>query len=97
MHYSQVSEVLWRQPKNVSWNSNNCSSNHHSHHHHQRSNTSASTSKAASSRVNGNDGTLIQVDDEVLASSFPNDTIVAVEWDIKSDGTVRLLLQQQQK
>ncbi|KAI7849491.1 CP2 transcription factor-domain-containing protein, partial [Circinella umbellata] len=71
LHYSQVSEVLWRQPKNVSWNSNNS--------------------------MNGNDGTLIQVDDEVLASSFPNDTIVAVEWDIKSDGTVRLLLQQQQK
>ncbi|KAG2227336.1 hypothetical protein INT45_004291 [Circinella minor] len=97
LHYSQVSEVLWRQPKNVSWDSNNSSSNHHLHHHHQRSNTSASTSKAASSRVNNNDGTLIQVDDEVLASSFPNDTVVAVEWDIKSDGTVRLLLQQQQK
>ena len=97
LHYSQVSEVLWRQPKNASWDSNSNSSNHHPlyhHNHHQRSTTSTSASKATSSRANGNDSTLVRVNDEVLASSFPNNTVVAVEWDIKSDGTVRLLLQQ---
>ncbi|KAI9275549.1 hypothetical protein BDA99DRAFT_189893 [Phascolomyces articulosus] len=104
LHYSQVSEVLWRQPKSTATpvvsnsNNNNTWDNNTSRHCHSITTTSSSTSTTKASlsnhRTNGNDGTLVRVDDKILASSFTNDSVVGVEWEIKSDGTVRLLLQQ---
>ncbi|KAI9499579.1 CP2 transcription factor-domain-containing protein [Zychaea mexicana] len=94
LHHSQVSEVLWRQPKSASTSSTvgGPSSAWDSHGHHRS--TTATSTKAALARANGSDSTLVRVDDKVLATGFANDTVVGVEWEIKSDGTVRLLLQQ---
>ncbi|ORZ03288.1 CP2 transcription factor-domain-containing protein [Syncephalastrum racemosum] len=74
LHYSQVSEVLWRQPRNMS--------------------CSAIPFRTTNLRSNSPDhGVAIILDDSVLSEYFINGMVVGVEWEIKSDGTVRLLLQ----
>ncbi|KAI9320824.1 CP2 transcription factor-domain-containing protein [Dichotomocladium elegans] len=62
LHHSQVSEVLWRQPKN-------------------------------NAHASSTDTVLVVVNDQILAEHFVSGSVVGIEWEIKSDGTVRLLLQ----
>lgn len=72
LHHSQVTEVLWRRPKNCPWDPS----------------LFRSVVKGP-----GADTTLVVVTKEVINQQFAHGTVIAVEWEIKSDGTVRLLLQ----
>ncbi|KAG0166570.1 grainyhead-like [Apophysomyces sp. BC1015] len=53
----------------------------------------SATEAMAAKHAKNNHDVLILVEDAVLAQHFPDNTVMAVEWEIKSDGTVRLLLQ----
>ncbi|KAJ8657174.1 hypothetical protein O0I10_007254 [Lichtheimia ornata] len=95
LHYSQVSEILWRQPKSIIWENhalaktspkNPTSSSSRAGHH-------AGGGHGNSNNTNNSDTVLVVVNDAILADRLTEGAVVGVEWEIKPDGTVRLLLQ----
>lgn len=74
LHPSQVSEVLWRQPKDT-----------------VRSATPV-VRTVSRQHQQAADHVYVLVNDTVLQEQFTDHMAVSVEWEIKSDGTVRILL-----
>lgn len=90
LHYSQVSEILWRQPKSIIWEN----------HPLAKTSPKSTSSSRAGHHVGGGNGNnnnsdtvLVVVNDAILADRLTEGAVVGVEWEIKPDGTVRLLLQ----
>ncbi|KAI7876732.1 hypothetical protein K492DRAFT_239601 [Lichtheimia hyalospora FSU 10163] len=93
LHYSQVSEILWRQPKSIIWENHLLAKTSPKNTTGSRTGHQISGGNGNNNNNNNNDTVLVVVNDAVLADHLTEGAVVGVEWEIKPDGTVRLLLQ----
>ncbi|KAI7882868.1 hypothetical protein K492DRAFT_175930 [Lichtheimia hyalospora FSU 10163] len=82
LHYSQVSEVLWRHQRPSKDHSSN-----------QPNKVSFPRRNSGNDGIGSHFSAALSVDDDVVAKDFVHGTVLTVEWVIKADGTVRLWLQ----